>query len=523
MLPAMLLLPLVLGAPLSTHTTSRSLTANDTLPSDPPDAAAGAALEAKVLAAKTEPPEEPAPLSTTSAPSRSLAALVPSSTAARKGVGDATHPPGKNETSHRSVDRLLAEAMQKATRKPAVMRTVMNAFRGMVARTKQNERADRAAQRSRLQAMGNATTSNTTALKNAEEDAGVEARVAEFVQHFRRVHLGRNPSAAQKEKIRVLHDKRKGGTRAAALLVGTTTGRSVGPSASLVPGRRHHHAAASLLQTDEPSFKSVVGRRAVNANLASAGTCKSVTDLASVRCCKVDNPGVSLCPLESHSKAAAFPVWAFSSVWSIAGAYCTPGSSDESSNIGKYENGGVDDATAACSADPSCDGFTMRQSKTQYILKSTVSGTNSASGFDCYQMQRRASGVTGVDDATLSQAEDGCAAYNGGGYRLCTADELTQKGAVSTPSQASSTGAKGSGCGHDSRWVWSSSTCYMALSYTGDADENTCPLPVPADCAHAKLYHVEDDTGSFDELEECTETPLSHDAGVCDSDSCHRN
>ena len=36
-----------------------------------------ATLQAKLLAAKTEPPEEAAPLSTTTAPSRSLAALVP--------------------------------------------------------------------------------------------------------------------------------------------------------------------------------------------------------------------------------------------------------------------------------------------------------------------------------------------------------------------------------------------------------------------------------------------------------------
>ena len=57
----------------------------------------------------------------------------------------------------------------------------------------------------------------------------------------------------------------------------------------------------------------------------------------------------------------------------------------------------------------------------------------------------------------------------------------------------------------------------MAVSYTGNADESTCPLPVPADCAHAKLYHVKDDAGSFDALDECTEPPLSHAAASCDS------
>jgi hypothetical protein len=209
-----------------------------------------------------------------------------------------------------------------------------------------------------------------------------------------------------------------------------------------VPGRRRHHAAASLLQTDEPSFKSVVGRRAVNlyadgnANVNSAAdeTCRSVTDLASVRCCKDNNPGVSLCPVG-----------------------------------------------------------TLAYTDTEF--PSNVAG---------------ASGVTGVDDATLSQAEDGCAAH-GSGYRLCTADELTQTG--------SNGGAKGTGCSHDRRWVWSSSTCTMAVSYTGDADESSCPLPVPADCAHAKLYHVTSDTGDFNDLKECTETPLSHDVDACDSDS----
>ena len=141
---------------------------------------------------------------------------------------------------------------------------------------------------------------------------------------------------------------------------------------------------------------------AVNTKHTPDEICMSVTDLASVRCCKDSNDGISLCPEGTPSYAdTEFP--------------------------------------------------------------SNVAG---------------ASGVTGVDDATLTQAEDGCAAH-GNGYRLCTADELTKTG---------SNGARCSGCGYDDKWVWSSSDCSMAVSYTGAADESTCPLPVPADCAHARLY-----------------------------------
>ena len=77
-------------------------------------------------------------------------------------------------------------------------------------------------------------------------------------------------------------------------------------------------------------------------------------------------------------------------------AYCTPASGTKSSNIGEYENGGVGAATAACNANPSCRGFTMRKSKTQYILKSTLSGTYSASGYSCYVKPRRYAATAGA-------------------------------------------------------------------------------------------------------------------------------
>jgi hypothetical protein len=52
------------------------------------------------------------------------------------------------------------------------------------------------------------------------------------------------------------------------------------------------------------------------------------------------------------------------------GAYCTPGSSISSSNIGDYVEGSVGEAEAACDADMSCRGFTMKvTTSSQYILK----------------------------------------------------------------------------------------------------------------------------------------------------------
>jgi hypothetical protein len=69
------------------------------------------------------------------------------------------------------------------------------------------------------------------------------------------------------------------------------------------------------------------------------------------------------------------------------GAYCKPGSFVSSSNIGAYKTGNINNAKAACDADPNCRGYTMRRSKTQYLLKNTVSGTISASGYECYAKQ----------------------------------------------------------------------------------------------------------------------------------------